>query len=454
MKDIRFLFLLLLINATAYGQFKMPSFKEVVSTFFSKYSFDSYDSYLKFQRKKDGWHLAQDSFTNPGSYFNDQLFWSKDAGKFIVLDYPAATGDSSFISEMIARYLVQINWDYEEYQFQRNRYYGYPGWDWDVINDTAGRARLSDTLLEGRARAFSNYASGFVAEQFGDLFVNNDPDRQPLRADAAISSSRVEKFLFYELQAIRAYSELLKLNPGYVTKVGSVKIKLANEYMFTYLELLMARDTARALSFAQRAAYPDSLLSLSQNYLSALPPNSILITSGDNDTYPLWYLQKVRKFRPDVTVLNSSLIGFRKYLHFISRQEGQRLFSTGDSTFLQSNSDFFLFGNTDNDSMEIAVGTFLRQLASGYNPYDTSIYAFRGETVRKYYAKNLHFKGNDGQRGRSFSIGDAIFLNDYMLLDIINTVGRKGVFFTYKIDLLAPILREKGAVYGIDDGGE
>ena len=223
----------------------MPSFKDVTATFFSKYSFDSYESYLKFQRKKDGWYVSEDNYNNPGNYFNTKLFWSKDGNKYTELDYPTTNGDTNLISETVSKYLTQINWSYEEYQYQRNKYYGYPGWDWDIINDEIDKSSLTDSLLESKARAYFNYASGFIAEQFGDLFVNNDNDRLPLKANEKISKSRIEKFLFYELKAINAYSEILKINPDYVTRVGNIRIKMANEYIFTYLELLMAGDSVK-----------------------------------------------------------------------------------------------------------------------------------------------------------------------------------------------------------------
>jgi hypothetical protein len=44
------------------------------------------------------------------------------------------------------------------------------------------------------------------------------------------------------------------------------------------------------------------------NMFNTLPENSILITFGDNDTFPLWYYQIVEGIRPDVTVLNTSLL--------------------------------------------------------------------------------------------------------------------------------------------------
>jgi hypothetical protein len=43
------------------------------------------------------------------------------------------------------------------------------------------------------------------------------------------------------------------------------------------------------------------------NVLNSIPQNGILITYGDNDTFPLWYMQMVEKHRTDVVVINESL---------------------------------------------------------------------------------------------------------------------------------------------------
>ena len=68
--------------------------------------------------------------------------------------------------------------------------------------------------------------------------------------------------------------------------------------------------------------FSPTVLAWNFNMLTSIEENGILLTHGDNDTYPSWVIQTVKNNRKDVKVLNVNLLMYDKYRERIFQEEG------------------------------------------------------------------------------------------------------------------------------------
>jgi hypothetical protein len=82
----------------------------------------------------------------------------------------------------------------------------------------------------------------------------------------------------------------------------------------------LARRSLRSL-YASKFFTP-GIVAYARWMVQGLPDRSLLLTNGDLDSYPLWCLQEAEGFRPDIAVVNTSLLNLPWYARYIRDRYG------------------------------------------------------------------------------------------------------------------------------------
>ncbi len=188
----------------------------------------------------------------------------------------------------------------------------------------------------------------------------NMPPKQPRERDYAFVGS----FSFYAIWigfGVMALAEwisaLFKKNSEKAYKVVLPVVFVA---CMAGVPCLMAAENWDDHDRSQKTAARD----FAQNYLKSINKNGILITFGDNDTFPLWYAQEVEGTRTDVRILNYTLSGMYWYVEqlFNKLYEGDALPFTLPKEYYGLGKDVYYIMDRSNDYLEVTdVLTMLRE---------------------------------------------------------------------------------------------
>ena len=408
------IFMCLLISAIATGQVdfsKYPDYDTIITKFFQTYSVANLGgtSQLRFEKRPNGWYVAEIDYSRQAQTIKEEKFWDRNENLYKEIDF-----DKIGIEEDYQVLLDQFSNDGSKELYRICPFYGYPHWDWDVIQEFKDSNNISEYLQYALGRAYSSYAS--------NLIDNNsslaDPEHQFKLPDGkdCMSAEQLQKYRMYRHLAIKEYKKLALRNPNFETIVGTIGTKVSNEYLTAFLDLRIFQNEQEAQSELIDGLFDDFYISLAKNYLNSCAPNAILFTNGDNDTYPLLYVQAKYKFRTDVLVTNISLLQSSRYInslrHKILEAEGLPLSITSEE-ISGTKRDLIVFIKADEFSADLKdMISFVR------NDEHTKLIS----GTDYYYMPTDSFRLNEEEKIIEWRIRkNYIYKNQLIMLDLLAT---------------------------------
>lgn len=259
-------------------------------------------------KKSDGFYLLVNEYSGDNiSEVHEIQVWSLK-GDFIPFDINRFLDKEKKRTETLPEFASL--WG------QHNRYdfmllYGYTNWTSDVVELLSEYNNLSAEDLEILARAKHEQASQLIHPTWQYELTSPYKDGNYEQ----IESVRVHQFLELANQSLKHWKAIKKINANYKPMIiKDLDVKIGHDYMYYFNYLLSVKEYVHALDFLNEAWYPPAYVQYAKNMLDACSEDAILITSGDTDTFTLWYVQQKEKYRKDVTVLNSSLMQTSWYL--------------------------------------------------------------------------------------------------------------------------------------------
>ncbi len=145
------------------------------------------------------------------------------------------------------------------------------------------------------------------------LYLNQD-DPQPRERDY----SYVGSFFTFAIWIGIGVSSII----GQIAQLKNEKIRTSLAWMLTATMLIVLPLNILVANYHEHDRSGNFVASdYSYNILQTCEPDGIIFTNGDNDTFPLWYLQEVEHVRQDVRVVNLSLLNTDWYIRQLRDNE-------------------------------------------------------------------------------------------------------------------------------------
>lgn len=414
-----------------------PGYSDVIVKFLNDYSISEIASPNQFSlaKKPDGWHamiIDKDSETT----IQDELFWERKQKSYRKINFPPTSTDASdpayksIIEDWANNYFSGIS-----------PFWGYSGWDKDVIDEYGNKTNLSDTLLNALARAYNSYASNLLSNNTG---FSSEKIRFILpEGQNALSQKQLTNYREYQHKGISTYYRLWQMNPDFETFVADIYNVYSNEVMNSYLTISYYQNHNEAQKELKDGLYDSFFIDMAKRYLASCDSNAILIVNGDSDTYPLLYVQESEGYRKDVSVINISLLNVGRYISYLMQDLSDRepVICSLPEEFYRDNSGGYFYVADQVKSTEINE---MLDFVASTDPR-TKLQQTQGD-YDYIPSKNLKLKIKSGNLPDYYQVSENdpeliikldksyLLLNHFCFLDILSTNNfRRPVYFAISV---------------------
>ncbi len=274
---------------------ELPSYKQIETEFFTRYAVQNI--FVDPVKRQGAYYIRFYSTGRDDIHASEYLFYSAETRQYFPLPLPLADTSQPFRS-------IQNFYYDESYNFDTQPCYGYPGWYRDAIKYLEVRKNPTEDELNALARAYYSAADALTETYNGPGSLADSVEAwDGVATHPQLSEARLGLFIQRSDRALELFQTLADRNPKYVTPEGYVDTKCASLQMKRYQTLRIFGKDSLANRSADPGQYRAYIRQTAGNMLLSCPPNAVLITSGDTDSYPLWYLQMTEQLRTDVLVM-------------------------------------------------------------------------------------------------------------------------------------------------------
>ncbi|MDR3236104.1 MAG: DUF2723 domain-containing protein [Prevotellaceae bacterium] len=289
-------------------------------------------------------------------------------------------------------------------------------------------------------RNFTVVAILFFLTGIAIIMYLNQPPAQPRERDYAYAGSFYAFTIWIGLGVYALYDYLRKKIPA------AAAASIAGAACLL-VPLQMAAENWDDHDRSNRFSARD----VAYNYLNSCEKDAILFTVGDNDTFPLWYIQEVEGVRTDVRVVNLSLLGTEWYIDQMKCRMYDSPpvpFKLPREAYLPSSNDYVPV--QDQLKTPIPIGTameyltnprYRRRMQSGdmtsYIPSRNIVVPVNKQNILKSRSESLPEwaqPANPDELLDSITVtvkGDGIYKSDMMILDLLaNNDWERPVYFS------------------------